>query len=170
MSFEGKYYSFTDVALLPRPVQQPHPPIWIGGRSDAALARVARFGDGWLAYMVTAQRFKENMTKIAELARREGRNPETIGGGLLLFAYVGKSREETRRMAVADLSARYNQPFEKLVDRYCAVGTPAECAETIASFLAAGAVNLALKFTCPPEEQLDQQAAFAQSVRPLLPR
>jgi probable F420-dependent oxidoreductase len=169
VSFEGKYYRFTDVALLPRPVQQPHPPIWIGGRSDAALARVARFGDGWLAYMVIVQRFRESMTKIAELAQSQGRDPATISGGLLLFAYVGNSREEAKKMVVADLSARYNQPFEKLVDRYCAFGTPAQCAEAITGFLEAGVRNLAIKFTCPPEEQLDQQAAFAQGVLSLLP-
>ncbi len=72
---------------------------------------------------------------------------------------------------VADLSARYNQPFETLVDRYCAFGTPGQCAETIAAFVAAGVSNVVLKFTCRPEEQLEQQQQrFAEGVLPLLVR
>ena len=46
-SFAGDHYSFTDVQCLPAPVQKPHPPIWIGGHSTAALRRAARYGDGW---------------------------------------------------------------------------------------------------------------------------
>jgi probable F420-dependent oxidoreductase len=44
---EGRFYSFGPIRCEPRPVQLPHPPIWIGGHSDAALARAARLGDGW---------------------------------------------------------------------------------------------------------------------------
>ena len=47
VSFAGEFYRFEDVRCLPEPVQKPHPPIWIGGHSKAALRRVARLGDGW---------------------------------------------------------------------------------------------------------------------------
>ena len=47
VSFAGEFYRFDDVRCLPEPVQKPHPPIWIGGHSKAALRRVARLGDGW---------------------------------------------------------------------------------------------------------------------------
>lgn len=53
-SFEGKYVSFRDVGFDPKPVQKPHLPIWIGGDSDAALRRVARFGSGWIISYRTA--------------------------------------------------------------------------------------------------------------------
>src|SRR2546428_12221292 len=46
-SFSGKYGQFTDVLFEPRPVQKPHPPIWVGGHSKAALRRTARFGAAW---------------------------------------------------------------------------------------------------------------------------
>jgi len=46
-SYEGAHVSFRDVKLSPKPVQQPHPPIWVGGSSDAALRRAVRFADGW---------------------------------------------------------------------------------------------------------------------------
>jgi alkanesulfonate monooxygenase SsuD/methylene tetrahydromethanopterin reductase-like flavin-dependent oxidoreductase (luciferase family) len=49
VSFAGKYTHFTDMQASPRPVQQPHPPIWVGGNSRRAQRRVAELGDGWHA-------------------------------------------------------------------------------------------------------------------------
>jgi probable F420-dependent oxidoreductase len=46
-SHRGRFVSFTDVHTTPRPVRAPHPPIWVGGASDAALRRAVRYGDGW---------------------------------------------------------------------------------------------------------------------------
>ena len=46
-SFKGKYTSFPEINFYPKPVQEPHPPIWIGGESPPALKRAARLGDGW---------------------------------------------------------------------------------------------------------------------------
>ena len=46
-SYEGRYVSFRDVHSAPMPLRQPHPPLWIGGASDAALRRAVRFGDAW---------------------------------------------------------------------------------------------------------------------------
>lgn len=46
-SFEGKYHSFSGLTFLPKPVQKPHPPIWVGGESRRALRRAAELGDGW---------------------------------------------------------------------------------------------------------------------------
>ncbi|HZX85706.1 MAG TPA: TIGR03619 family F420-dependent LLM class oxidoreductase, partial [Reyranella sp.] len=46
-SFDGKFYKYTDIRCEPFPLQKPHPPIWVGGHSKAALRRTARHGDGW---------------------------------------------------------------------------------------------------------------------------
>jgi len=46
-TFHGEFYRFDRIHCLPHPAQKPHPPIWIGGHSKAALRRVARLGDGW---------------------------------------------------------------------------------------------------------------------------
>jgi probable F420-dependent oxidoreductase len=54
-SFDGRYVSFRDVVCDPKPLQRPHPPIYIGGESDAALRRAARYGDGWHAYTVSVE-------------------------------------------------------------------------------------------------------------------
>jgi len=53
-SFDGKYVRFKDVTVEPKPVQKPHPPIFIGGNSKPAMRRAAMFGDGWIPWLVTA--------------------------------------------------------------------------------------------------------------------
>jgi probable F420-dependent oxidoreductase len=55
-SFSGKHFAFENVTLEPRPAQKPHPPLLVGGESNAALRRAARFGDGWIAARGTATR------------------------------------------------------------------------------------------------------------------
>lgn len=50
LTFEGKHFSARGITAHPRPVTQPHPPIWIGGNTSAARARVARHGDGWCPF------------------------------------------------------------------------------------------------------------------------
>ena len=53
----GRYPAFDGVAMQPPPRQGGGPPIWFGGRSEAALRRTGRLGDGWLAYVVTAEMY-----------------------------------------------------------------------------------------------------------------
>ena len=79
-SFEGAYYRFDPLWCLPQPVQKPHPPIWIGGHSRAALKRVAKLGDGWHpvgANPASPLRPPEMRAKLDELRRlteAEGRD------------------------------------------------------------------------------------------------
>ena len=58
-SYEGRYVSFTDVDTAARPVREPHPPIWVGGASDAALRRTVRYGDGWHPIRIRVSDFKD---------------------------------------------------------------------------------------------------------------
>lgn len=77
-SFEGTYYRVGNVASFPRPVQQPHPPIWIGGNTDPALRRTARLGDAWHAAGATPEQIEEAIPKLHAYARAAGRAPASI--------------------------------------------------------------------------------------------
>ena len=83
-SFGGRYYSFTDVQCLPAPAQRPHPPIWVGGHSAAALRRAARFGDGWHpvggnpAVPLPPLEFAALVAELRRLCEAEGRDPEAM--------------------------------------------------------------------------------------------
>ena len=83
--FQGKYISFDDISVLPKPVQQPHPPIWVGGESRPALRRTAELADGWYPLgsnptfpMGTPEQLKAGMERLAGYAERFGRDPSTI--------------------------------------------------------------------------------------------
>ncbi|MCI0829617.1 MAG: TIGR03619 family F420-dependent LLM class oxidoreductase [Chloroflexi bacterium] len=84
-SFEGKYISFDDISFLPKPVQKPHPPIWVGGESRPALRRTAELADGWYPLgsnptfpMGTPEQLKAGLDRLAEYAKRFGRDPSEI--------------------------------------------------------------------------------------------
>ncbi len=168
VSFEGKHFQIQDVTLEPRPHQKPYPPIWIGGRSDAAIRRTARYANGYLGYLVSSSRLQEAMSKIHEWAPTYGRNPADIQGGMLLFTSVAKDYETGKQMAISNLSSRYNQPFDNLVDRYCVFGTPDQCLEKINTFIEAGMTNLTFSFTCPAEQMADQIEQCATEIVPQL--
>jgi probable F420-dependent oxidoreductase len=168
VTYEGRYYQIHDVTLEPRPQQQPYPPLWIGGRSNAAIRRAARFAQGWLGYLVSSNRLREALHQIQEMAPTYGRHPADVQGGMLLFTAIARDYETAKQMAIANLSRRYNQPFEDLVDRYCALGTPAQCLEKIQAYIDAGMSNLAFSFTCPADQVAEQIEWCAADLLPHL--
>jgi len=168
VSFEGRFTRFTGVALEPKPVQPGGPPIWIGGRSDAALRRAARVGDGWVAYLVTPDRFRTSLQKIATFARESNRalDPETFEAAHVLFTVVDDDWEQARAQAACQLTRQYNQPFEDLARKYCLLGSPAACLEQLDRFVAAGVRTFVIYFTVPPERVLEQLERFGSEVLP----
>lgn len=73
-SHEGRFARFRDVHTAPRPLQAPHPPIWVGGSSDAALRRAVRFGQGWHPMRVRVDWLRdEGLPRLRAIAEKEGR-------------------------------------------------------------------------------------------------
>lgn len=77
--FHGKYHQFTDIQCQPRPVQQPHPPLWIGGNSRRAVRRAAEFGDVWHPSRADVASITAMRPRLHSLAERAGRDPQAIG-------------------------------------------------------------------------------------------
>ncbi|MCH7835850.1 MAG: LLM class flavin-dependent oxidoreductase, partial [Chloroflexi bacterium] len=113
-------------------------PLWIAGRSQAAIRRAGRLGDGYLPYLFSPQRYRDSLAEVRTVAEGAGRDPDAIEAGLYQFICLADSYEEAKGIAAADLSRRYNQPFEKIVDRYVVLGTADECARRLADFAEAG--------------------------------
>jgi probable F420-dependent oxidoreductase len=78
VSFEGRYFAFTDMQASPRPLQQPHPPIWVGGNSPRARRRVAEFGDGWHATAMPSDELKAGIADARNKWARRGRTGEPV--------------------------------------------------------------------------------------------
>ena len=137
-SFNGRFTKFSSVSIDPKPVQKPAPPIWIGGRSDAALARAGRQGDGWISYVVQPERYKQSLDKIHAAAAAAGRTLDRFIPAHLTFITVGKDYETAKATWVRLLSTRYAQDFGPLAQKYGVIGTPAQCVEQLARFVDAG--------------------------------
>lgn len=72
-SYDGAHYGFGPCRLYPKPVQQPYPPIHIGGESDAALQRAVTLGDGWHGFNLTPEEAAERVATLEDLLERRGR-------------------------------------------------------------------------------------------------
>jgi probable F420-dependent oxidoreductase len=165
-TFKGRFTRFEGVSIDPKPVQKGGPPIWIGGRSDAALARAGRQGDGWVSYVVTPERYAQSLDKIRAAAAAHGRSLDGFATAHLTFITVGRDYERARAGWVARLSQRYAQDFGPLVDRYGVVGTPEQCGERLEAFRAAGCRHFVLNPICEPPEEREQLEMIAAEILP----
>jgi probable F420-dependent oxidoreductase len=76
--FDGEFFRFRDVGFAPKPMQKPHPPIWVGGDSLAAFRRVVTLGDGWHATSKTPAELKSSLARLGGVADAAKRAWESI--------------------------------------------------------------------------------------------
>src|SRR4051812_46624859 len=93
-TFEGEFFSFDQALIVPAPC--PRIPLVVGGRSDAAVSRAARLGDGWLAIWVSSRRFAEVRNHIAAEATAGGRDPSGFEHALNVWCGFAEQREAAR--------------------------------------------------------------------------
>ena len=165
-TFKGRFTQFEGVSIDPKPVQTPAPPIWVGGRSDAALARAGRQGDGWISYVVQPERYKQSLAKIETAAAAAGRSLDNFAKAHLTFITMGRDYESAERMWVARLSQRYAQDFGPLARKYGIIGTPAQCADQLQRFIEAGCTYFVLDAICDAADEAEQLERFAAELFP----
>ncbi len=166
VSYQGKIFQLDDVTMLPKPVQPGGPPIIVSGRSEAAMLRAARLGDGYMPYLFTPERYTQSLRTIHAIAGEQKRDMSRFTPYHLVFTAVGETHEEAHRVAVEKLSQRYHQPFEHLVERYCALGTPPECVERLQRFVEAGVRHFILSPLCDNETLGQHLEIYAQQILP----
>jgi probable F420-dependent oxidoreductase len=93
VSFEGRYFSFSDMQASPRPIQRPHPPIWVGGNSARARRRVAEYGDGWHATAMPLEGLKAGIADVVAKWARRGRTAEPVFSVRIPCAIEGVSQD-----------------------------------------------------------------------------
>ncbi|HET7468013.1 MAG TPA: TIGR03560 family F420-dependent LLM class oxidoreductase [Candidatus Dormibacteraeota bacterium] len=92
-NFDGRYYRMKDAIANPKPVQKPHPPIWIGASGETTLRLVARYADVWNASGGDPAQTKELTEKLEQACAEVGRNPADIRRSVQ-FDWDGKSKQE----------------------------------------------------------------------------
>ena len=170
VTHQGRFFSFQDTTLLPQPTQKPYPPIWIAGRSEAAMRRAALQGDGWYPYLFTVRRLKATNETIRQMAAEAGRDLEGFHWGLNQPTAISQDREEALGLAVANVGQRYVTPdrsAEDIARALCVTGTPQDCVQAVEERVEAGVRDFNFSFLADNSTQLfNQMEMFAKQVIP----
>lgn len=164
-SFSGRFSEFTEVTLDPPPTRPGGPPIWVGARAGAALARAGRLTDGWMGYMVSPNRYAKNLAKVRGHAIAAGRDPDAVTPALMIPTRVGHDGAEARAGLRLHLSKRYHTEFSSgFVDAVCLAGSPDEVSRRVEEYSAAGVRHLIFLYGGRPEEAVDQFTMLHETV------
>jgi len=155
-SYKGDFIEFKNAEVYPKPVQKPHPPVWVGGESRAALRRTVRYGDVWYPIGVnprhllnTRPRLRKGVARLHAMAEEHGRDPAGIG-----LAYFVTTFDETKTVT-ADTG-----------ERQILTGSAADLKEDIEFLGELGFTDLVLNFGRGTlEASLDSMRWFADEVR-----
>lgn len=149
VDYDGRVFSFEDVSIEPKPVQEPHMPIWFGSFGpeideftpvvERVLERIGRLGEGWvpLTYstdakrMMAAEEFASAWERIAEGARMHGRDPADIEIAYSHWTYIYEDEDAERQQCEDALEWWFDGTYEEAKETYL-IGTPAEVADQLA--------------------------------------
>ena len=156
--FAGDHVRFGNISFEPKPVQKPHPPIWVGGESPPAVRRAVRYGDAWFPIgnnphhpLDTVKRFAEGLQRLRQVAEQNRRDPDSIG-----LAFYANWFDETRTVQLDD------------GQRHILTGSPAQVAEDIDGLAELGVRDLVLNLQRDTLEQsLASMQHFVEEIRPL---
>lgn len=170
VTHQGRFFDFEDVTLLPKPYQQPHPPIWVAGRSDAAMRRAALLGDGLYPYLFTVRRLKATNNTVRQMAEDAGRDLAGFHWGLNQPTALAADKKEALATAVAHVGQRYVTPersAEDIAQALCLTGTPQDCIKGIEERVEAGVRDFIFGFLSPdPAGLYRQMEMMAKEVIP----
>jgi alkanesulfonate monooxygenase SsuD/methylene tetrahydromethanopterin reductase-like flavin-dependent oxidoreductase (luciferase family) len=150
VTYHGTFFDLDEVIIAPAPAEAI--PIIVGGRSDAAIRRAGRFGDGWLGIWNSPRRFAAAVELAAEEAARAGRPDPPRQHAMQVWCGLADSKEAARACLAPAMEAFYQLPFERF-EKYCPYGTADDIAEFLAPYVAAGCTAFNLIPQSPHEEQ-----------------
>jgi alkanesulfonate monooxygenase SsuD/methylene tetrahydromethanopterin reductase-like flavin-dependent oxidoreductase (luciferase family) len=142
LDYNGKYYTLKDMLLTPKPVQKPHPPIYVGSwGSDAGLKRLAKYSNGWMAsaYNITPAKFKEKWNFLLAYRKSLGKEEEEPfdNSVMSMFGYIHDDKDKIRKVVKEILSPALRRPAEDL-EQMLLFGSLDECLRKIKDLVNAG--------------------------------
>ena len=162
VTYHGRFFDFDDAVIAPAPTEPA--PIIIGGRSDAAIKRAGRLGDGWLGLWNSPRRFAAAVQLAAEEAAWAGRPEPPTRHAMQVWCGLADSRPAARACLAPAMEAFYQLPFERF-ERYCPYGTAEDVAGFLAPYTAAGCTEFNL---IPQSPDPGQAVAGAAAVKRFL--
>ena len=163
-NFEGNYYNVNNARIGPPPVQEPHPPIWVGGSSEKMQTIAAKYGDGWLPEALDDKTMKEGSDFIKKKASELKRSPEEISIGWAGGAERGIVTKDKKLLEKEADTIFETKWWGKSISKYYStreelpwmIGTPDECIERIEKLVKSGCKLITTGFKdFPSTEYLD---------------
>ena len=168
VSHRSRFFDFADVTLRPKPRQQPYPPVWVAGRSDAAVRRAAIAGDGWYPYLFTVNRLRRANASVRELAAHSGRSLAGFHWGLNQPTAIDDDPARALAAATAHIGQRYVTPersAEDIARALCITGNAEDCIGAIRERVDAGARDFVFGFLAgDAEDYFRQMELFSRRV------
>lgn len=158
----GTFFDLDEAVIAPTPAEPI--PIIVGGRSDAAIRRAGRLGDGWLGIWTSPGRFAAAVDIAAEEAARVRRPDPPRRHSMQVWCGLADSKQAARGCLAPAMEAFYQLPFDRF-ERYCPYGTPEDVAEFLAPYATAGCTEFNL---IPQAPDRDQAIAGVAAVKRLL--
>ena len=143
IDYKGKYYTLRDIILLPKPVQKPHPPIYVGSwGSEVGLKRLAKYSNGWMAsaYNITPTKFKEKWNFLLAYRKSLGKDEEEElfdNSVMSMFGYIDDDKDRVRKVVREILAPALRRPAEEL-EQMLLFGSLDKCLRKIRNFVDAG--------------------------------
>ncbi len=161
-TYFGKYFKVKEAPHEPKPIQKPHPAIWIGGNIPAMLKETAEIGNGWIPYHLTPQEYEEKWSKIEEMAEKAGRKPKEIEPAYFMDTCIGLDEKQTMKKAKLYVEAGHKKDFEK-IKHHGAYGTPETVVDQIEKFMDAGVKHFVLVLV-PQKDILNAILLYSEKV------
>jgi len=163
-SLNGEFWRLADIAMEPKPVQKPHPPLWFGARDAVALRRAARLGDGWMG---AGSSSSTDFIKQGELLQRflheERRDPDKFAISKRVYVAIDNDRARAERRLRDWFAMRYKNA--DMASRVSIWGDREECLDKLGELVRAGARHLLLN---PVFDEMEQMEVLASDIIPKL--
>jgi probable F420-dependent oxidoreductase len=157
ITFDGRFWQVDAARMNPKPVQKPHPPVWIGGNHPAALRRAVRIGDGFIgAGSQSTAQFSEQMEVVREELERHGRDPSSFQVAKRVYINVDDDGGRAQERMEAALAGHYGRGGWSAV---WVAGSPDACVEGLRAVADAGAELILLNPLVDDTEQMERLAA-----------
>jgi probable F420-dependent oxidoreductase len=161
VTFENDVVQLSDAVL--DVVPEPAIPVWVGGRSAPAQRRAARFGDAWMPFVITPERFAEGWANVRDRAGSFDRDPDALTPALQLWGMFDDDLATALETIAARIEQTYRVPFERF-ERYTVYGDASMWMERLGEFVDAGVRHFNVVFA--GGDRLSQLARIAAEVVP----
>jgi alkanesulfonate monooxygenase SsuD/methylene tetrahydromethanopterin reductase-like flavin-dependent oxidoreductase (luciferase family) len=141
-AYKGRYYTLKDALLTPKPVQKPHPPIYVGSwGSDVGLKRLAKYSNGWMAsaYNITPAKFKEKWNFLLAYRKSLGKEEDELfdNSVVSMFGYIHDDKDKVHKVVREILAPALRRPAEDL-EQMLLFGSIDECLRKVRNLVDAG--------------------------------